>query len=158
MPIFFTLGAEGMLRVVNSLHALLIITQVSSNADINSYRTDVSYADHETIITPPCGRMSQRMRHAKKCLRTRAFFEFELFSRWLSCFRFLQPRRLAVQRGLYNWGNHLYVLLRPQRRPCGFRLQAGAASLQLPLSKQNNSYRPPIARDYAFCEVAWNGD
>ena len=33
---------------------------------------DVSYA--ETIITPPCGRMSQRMRHAKNCLRTRAFF------------------------------------------------------------------------------------
>ena len=55
----------------------------------------------------------------------------------------------------YNWGNHLYVLLRLQCRPCGFRLQAGAAPLQLPLSKQNNSY---IVRDCAFCEVAWNGD
>ena len=49
-----------------------LVSMLLNGSSINSYRTNVSYA--ETIITPPCGRMSQRMRHENNCLRTRAFF------------------------------------------------------------------------------------
>ena len=106
-------------------------------ADYPAVWTDVLYA--ETIITPPCGRMSQRMRHAKNCLRTRVFFRIRALLALAFSLSLLATQAAGRKRGLLQLGESPVCTSATAAPPVRFPFTSRRGTPQLQLSKQNNS-------------------